>query len=335
MLLDRLGRPLSDLRLSVTDRCNFRCPYCMPRGAPGSSSFLPKAEILSFEELVTVASVFSELGVRKIRVTGGEPLLRRDLPQLIERLRALDVELALTTNGVLLPRFARDLRSAGLERVTVSLDALDGRVFQAMSDAPGISPEDVLAGIEAAEQAGFSSLKINCVVRRGVNDAEVPKLIEHFARTQHVVRFIEYMDVGTQNGWRRTEVLPTFELQRKLEELGELIPLPRAWASDVAEEYRFRGARIGFISSVSAPFCGNCSRARVAADGGVYGCLFGPRLFDLKPILRGVGEPTSELRETIARFWSARADRYSEERSTSKRLPVVLSARAEMSRLGG
>ena len=305
----------------------------MPRGAAGS--FLPKKEILSFEELLVVARVFRELGVRKIRLTGGEPLLRRDLPRLVERLRALDVELALTTNGVLLPRFARELREAGLNRVTVSLDALDARVFQAMSDAPGFGPEDVLAGIEAAERSGFAVLKINCVVRRGVNDWEVPKLIEHFARTPHVLRFIEYMDVGTQNGWRRSEVLSTAELQRKLEELGELIPLPRVQASDVATEYQFRGARIGFISSVSAPFCGNCSRARVAADGGLYGCLFGSRMLDLKPILRGRGDAERELRETIASYWGARADRYSEERSKQRRLPVVAGARAEMSRLGG
>lgn len=335
MLLDRLGRPLSDLRLSVTDRCNFRCPYCMPRGAPGSSSFLPKKEILSFEELTLVARVFRELGVRKIRLTGGEPLLRRDLPRLVERLRALDVELALTTNGVLLPRFARELRQAGLDRVTVSLDALDGQVFQAMSDAPGFGPADVLAGIEAAERAGFTVLKINCVVRRGVNDSEVPRLIEHFTRTPHVLRFIEYMDVGTQNGWRRSEVLPTAELQRKLEELGELIPLPRERASDVAEEYQFRGARLGFISSVTAPFCGSCSRARVAADGGLFGCLFGPRLVDLKPILRGSADSERELADTIARYWRARADRYSEERSKQRRLPLAWGARAEMSRLGG
>lgn len=308
----------------------------MPRESTSASSFLPKAEILTFEELVSAAEVFIGLGVRKIRITGGEPLLRRDLASLIERLAALDVTLALTTNGVLLDRFASSLKRAGLHRITVSLDALEPDVFQRMSDAPGWTPEDVLSGIRAAERAGFESIKVNCVVRRGINEHQVKPLLEHFSGTGVVVRFIEYMDVGTQNGWNRTEVVTTAELLRALEEDGELSRVPRERESDVAEEYLWKGSRVGFISSVSAPFCGNCSRARLTADGAVYSCLFGQRSLDARAILRaGGGDPKGALKLAMVNFWGERAERYSEERSEQKRLPVLGAGRAEMSRLGG
>jgi len=337
-LLDRRGRALRDLRLSVTDRCNFRCRYCLPRESTGKLSFLPKSELLSFEELERVAAAFVQLGVKKIRLTGGEPLLRRELPRLVERLRTLGVELALTTNGVLLKEQARALRDAGLGRLTVSLDALTPEVFQALADAPGFGPADVLEGIEAAERAGFGPIKVNCVVKRSTNLGEVLPLARHFQGSGHELRFIEYMDVGTVNDWRSNEVVPSHELIERLSALGPLARLGRNGKSDVAQLYELPGLRLGLISSVTEPFCGDCSRARVTADGKLYTCLFGSTFIDLRSSLRespSALEPHA-LRARLERAWRNRSDSYSEERAArpAHRLPVV-SPRVEMARIGG
>lgn len=339
---DRLHRPLFDLRVSVTDRCNFRCTYCMPREKVEGASFLPRAELLSFEEITRAASVFVSLGVRKIRLTGGEPLLRRELPSLVRMLRSLDVELALTTNGVLLPQLAAPLKEAGLHRLTVSLDALDPRVFQKVCDAPGFGPEDVLSGIQAARDAGFESIKINCAVRRGENEGDVAKLARHFAGSGHIVRFIEFMDVGTRNGWDRSAVVLASEIRALLSEVDELLPLPPNYRGEVAQRYTYKSGKgeIGIIASVSEPFCGDCSRARMSADGRLYACLFARDGFDFRAALRG-GSSEEELRGTVTKWWRARDDRYSELRTHgtspsngARHLPVA-DGKVEMSFIGG
>lgn len=312
---DQLGRALSDLRMSVTDRCNFRCTYCMPRETVESASFLPRDALLSFEEITRTAEVFVGLGVRKLRLTGGEPLLRRELPRLVKMLSGLGVEIALTTNGVLLPKLAAELKESGLHRLTVSLDALDPTVFQTICDAPGFGPEDVLAGIEAAEGAGFESIKINCAVRRGENESEVPKIARHFAKSPHIVRFIEFMDVGTRNGWEMHQVVSATEIRTLLSEVDELVPLPQNYRGEVARRYRYAHGQgeVGIIASVSEPFCGDCSRARMSADGSLYKCLFASTGYDFRAALRA-GKSTSELGEVVSNWWAARTDRYSEVR---------------------
>jgi cyclic pyranopterin phosphate synthase len=267
---DALGRVLGDLRISVIDRCNFRCPYCMPEEAyPDDHAFLRARDRLDFDEIERIARVFVSLGVRKLRLTGGEPLLRRDLPGLVARLAAIEgvADLALTTNGVLLPRLAQTLRDAGLQRVTISMDSADPEVFRRMSGGRGELAQ-VEAAIAAAERAGFPPLKINCVVMRGVNDAGVPDLVARFRGTGHVVRFIEYMDVGTLNGWRGDRVVPGAELVQRIAARWPLEPLPRNAAS-TSRRWRFRdgAGEVGFINSVTEPFCGGCTRARLAADG--------------------------------------------------------------------
>jgi len=323
---------LRDLRISVTDRCNFRCPYCMPREIFGDSwSFLPRAEILSFEEIERLARVFVELGVRKLRLTGGEPLLRRDIDRLVRGLAALpDVDLALTTNGSLLDQHAERLRAAGLGRITVSLDALDDAAFHRLNDAP-FDVASVLRGIAAAERAGFSPLKINAVVVRGVNDDAVLPLVERFRGSGHVLRFIEYMDVGTTNGWRRDQVVPASELVGLIGRAHPLEPIAPAYRGEVARRWRFRdgGGEIGFIASVSEPFCGDCTRARLSAEGRLFTCLFARSGHDLRGPLRS-GESDAQLADRIARIWSGRGDRYSELRSAA-----TAASRPEMSYLGG
>lgn len=319
----------------MTDRCNFRCRYCLPREA--APPFLERKELLTFEELVVVAGVFRVLGARKFRLTGGEPLLRRGLPRLIEKLQPLGAELALTTNGTLLEQSALELRRAGLERLTVSLDSLDERQFQALSDAPGFSSGGVLRGIERAAEVGFSNIKINCVLKRSVNFDQVFPLLDHFKGRGIVVRFIEYMDVGTLNAWRREEVVRTAEVQALLEQRGSLVPLGALRVGEVAQRYTFDGQEIGFISSVSDPFCGDCGRVRLSAEGRLFGCLFAAEGLDLKGVLRG--QTAELLEERIREFWKVRADRYSELRAgegpeRSKRLPL-LTSRAQMSYLGG
>lgn len=332
---DALGRTLADLRISVIDRCNFRCPYCMPEETyPEDHAFLRARDRLDFDEIERIARVFVSLGVRKLRLTGGEPLLRRDLPQLVARLAAIDGvgDLALTTNGALLPRFAQPLRDAGLERITLSMDSADAEVFRRMSGGRGELAQ-VEAAIAAAEDAGFAPLKINCVVMRGVNDGGVLDLVERFRGTGHVVRFIEYMDVGTVNGWRGDRVVPGAELVERIGARWPLEPLPRSPAS-TARRWRFRdgGGEIGFINSVTEPFCGGCTRARLSADGKLYTCLFAHTGHDLRALLRAGGSDDG-LRATVAGIWSHRGDRYSERRAELRAAGVL--EHVEMYRIGG
>ncbi|MDR3387726.1 MAG: GTP 3',8-cyclase MoaA [Rudaea sp.] len=315
---DRLQRPLHDLRISVIDRCNFRCPYCMPEDQYAQDHvFLAKDQRLRFEEIERLARTFVTLGVRKLRLTGGEPLLRRELPELVRMLaRIPQVEdLAMTTNGVLLPRMAPALRAAGLQRLTVSLDTLDAATFRHLSGGRG-EVDEVLAGIAAAEAAGFAHLKLNCVVMRDVNDMQVLDLVERFRGSGHIVRFIEYMDVGTINGWRGDLVVPSAELHARIHARWPLAPLQRGYRGEVAQRYAFAdgAGEIGFISSVSQPFCGDCTRARLSADGKLYTCLFARTGLDLRGPLRA-GADDAELVEAIAARWSQREDRYSERRA--------------------
>ncbi|MHA3774677.1 GTP 3',8-cyclase MoaA [Verrucomicrobiota bacterium sgz303538] len=333
-LPDRLGRPLRDLRISVTDRCNFRCAYCMPREVFGRDyPFLPRAEILSFEEITRLARVFVSLGVEKIRLTGGEPLLRRDLEQLISQLSAISGlrDLTLTTNGSLLEKKAQSLRYAGLKRVTVSLDSLNEETFRTMNDVE-LSPERVVRGIDAALVAGFGPIKINMVVKRGVNDDEVVDMAQRFQGAEYILRFIEYMDVGNTNGWRMTDVVPAAEIVERISRVLPLEELPPNYQGEVARRFRHRigGGEIGVITSVTQPFCGDCSRARLSSDGKLFTCLFAATGRDLRQALRS-GATDEELAALVRGIWSSRTDRYSELRS-NQTAPV---RKAEMSMLGG
>ncbi|MES2858520.1 MAG: GTP 3',8-cyclase MoaA [Pseudomonadota bacterium] len=312
---DRLGRPLRDLRLSVIEACNFRCPYCMPADRIADDHGLDAASRMSFDEIETLVRGFARLGVSKLRLTGGEPLLRKALPELIARLAKIGgiEDIALTTNGSLLERHARALRASGLTRITVSLDTLDATTFSALSGGRG-RLEDVLAGIDAARAAGFAPIKLNCVVQRGVNDAGVEALAA-FAREQgHLLRFIEYMDVGTCNGWSRERVVTSAELRDRLHARWPLRPLDPNYRGEVASRYAYAdgGGEVGFVSSVSTPFCGDCHRARVSADGTLYTCLFAASGQPLRPLLE-LGE--AGLADAVAALWARRIDRYSELRS--------------------
>jgi cyclic pyranopterin phosphate synthase len=334
---DTLGRPLRDLRISVMDRCNFRCPYCMPREQyPDSYRFLKTAERLSFEEIVRLTRLFVRLGVRKLRLTGGEPLLRANLADLIGDLTTISgvEDVALTTNGVLLSRHAAELKAAGLHRITVSLDSLDPQVFARMSGGFG-GIEDVLDGIEHAIDAGLAPIKVNAVVQRGVNDHTILDLVGRFRGTGVIVRFIEYMDVGNRNHWRQELVVPSRELVARIGERWPLEPLQRNYRGEVAERYRFADGQgeIGFISSVTQPFCGDCSRARLSSDGVLYTCLFATRGMSLRDVLRA-GASDEELLELIGRLWGARADRYSELRASLRRAAAD-QRKIEMYYLGG
>jgi len=326
---------MRDLRISVTDRCNFRCPYCMPQEVFGEAyRFLPKAEILTFEEIERLAGVAISLGVRKLRITGGEPLLRADLPRLIARLAALPgaEDLSLTTNGSLLAGFARALREAGLLRVTVSLDSLDPEVFKAMSGRRAdVAP--VLEGIRAAEEAGLSPVKINCVVRRGVNDHTLLDLARRFRGSGHIVRFIEFMDVGTLNGWRMDEVVPAREIVAMLSAAFPLEPLDANYPGEVAERWRYRDGmgEIGVIASVTQPFCRGCTRARLSPEGRLVTCLFATGGLDLRGPMRA-GASDAELAAMVGGAWGGRTDRYSEERTAGT---IRREGRIEMFRIGG
>ncbi len=328
---DTLGRPLRDLRISVTDRCNFRCVYCMPKEVFGRDyRFLERRELLTFEELGRLARVFVHEGVEKIRITGGEPLLRRDLERLIATLAALDVDLTLTTNGSLLARKARVLADAGLRRVTVSLDSLDDEAFRAMNDVE-FPVQRVLEGIDAAAAAGLP-VKVNAVIKRGVNEGSILELARHFKGTPHVLRFIEYMDVGHTNGWRLDEVVPAAEIVRAIDEVFSLERVEPTYRGEVARRWRYRDGtgEIGVIASVTEPFCGNCTRARISAEGKLYTCLFSIRGHDLRALLRS-GASDDDLRDAVGVIWSRRSDRYSEVRSErTVELPKV-----EMSYIGG
>ncbi|HUF79202.1 MAG TPA: GTP 3',8-cyclase MoaA [Thermoanaerobaculia bacterium] len=332
-LRDRLGRPVRDLRISVTDRCNFRCRYCMPREVFGPGfEFLPRAEILHFGEIRQLAGVFRRFGVRKLRLTGGEPLLRRELPRLVAMLAGSGgFEIALTTNGSLLAEQAAALAAAGLDRVTVSLDSLDPEVFARMNDTP-VPVERVLEGIEAAAAAGLGPVKINCVVRRGVNDHTLLGLARRFRGTGHVLRFIEFMDVGSTNAWRMAEVVPGAEVVARIAAEMPLEPLEPSYAGEVARRFRYRdgAGEIGVITSVTHPFCGACTRARLSAEGRLYTCLFATRGTDLKtPLREGAGD--DELAALIAGVWKARDDRYSELRTEA----TAARPKVEMSYIGG
>ena len=331
---DSFDRPLRDLRVSVTDRCNFRCVYCMPREVFGPSfQFLDRDEILTYEEIVRLARLFIAQGVEKIRVTGGEPLVRRGLPLLIKQLAALDglLDLTLTTNGALLPAQAGPLREAGLERITVSLDSVDDPTFRAMNDVD-VGVDVVLAGIDAARDAGLWPIKVNAVVKRGLNDHTIVGLARHFHGTGIIVRFIEYMDVGTTNGWVLDHVVPATEIVERIDAELPLEPLDPNYRGEVARRYRYRdgGGEIGVITSITQPFCGDCTRARLSPEGELYTCLFGATGFDLRALLRG-GAGDDELGDAIARVWRIREDRYSDLRTEA----TDELERVEMSHIGG
>jgi cyclic pyranopterin phosphate synthase len=346
---DQLGRPLRDLRISVTDRCNFRCTYCMPRDVFGQNyPFLPRASILTFEEITCLARAFTHLGVEKLRLTGGEPLLRRGLEKLVAMLAAIDGvrDLALTTNGALLAEKAGALRAAGLRRLTVSVDSLVPSTFAAMNDV-GFPLSRVLEGIAAAGAAGFRPIKINVVIKRGVNDTEVVDIVRHFAGPEYIVRFIEYMDVGNSNGWRMNDVVPASEILARIREEIALDPLASNYPGEVAQRFRLQtGAEIGVIASVTQPFCGGCSRARLSADGHLFTCLFASKGIDLRQLVRKKSPTPLEenddqhdhlaLIHHLKEVWTTRADRYSELRGSAHERPSSPPPRkAEMSLLGG
>lgn len=315
---DTRRRPLRDLRISVMDRCNFRCPYCMPRDTfHDKYRFLGSSERLSFEEIVRLARLFVRQGVRKLRLTGGEPLLRANIADLVGDLTTIGgiEDIALTTNGVLLAQHAVELKAAGLKRITVSLDSLDPEVFKRMSGGLG-GVEDVLGGIDHARRAGLAPIKINAVIQRGINEHTVLDLVEHFRGTGVIVRFIEYMDVGNRNDWRPELVVPSQELLRRIAERWPLEPRQRQYRGEVAQRYVFADGEgeLGFISSVTQPFCGDCSRARLSSDGILYTCLFASQGTSLRDALRG-GASDDALLELIGRVWTGRTDRYSEQRA--------------------
>jgi len=332
---DTLNRPLRDLRISITDRCNFRCTYCMPKEVFGRKyRFLPRNEVLSFEEIARLARIFVGAGVEKIRLTGGEPTVRRDLPKLIEMLARIDglQDLTMTTNGSRLVYMAEALKAAGLNRITVSLDSLDDAVFRAMNDAD-FPVSRVLEGIEAAAKVGLSPIKINMVVKKGVNDHSLVDLARHFKGSGHIVRFIEYMDVGNSNGWRLDDVVPAAQTVAMIDREFPLEPLGPQYRGEVASRWRYQdgSGEIGVIASVSQPFCRDCTRARLSADGKLYTCLFASIGRDLRPLLRS-GKSDGEIAAFLAKVWSVRRDRYSEQRSLDT---PGLRQKVEMSYIGG
>jgi cyclic pyranopterin phosphate synthase len=331
---DTLGRSLATLRISITDRCNFRCVYCMPKEVYGRDyRFLERAELLTFEEIERLARAFAANGVRAIRLTGGEPLVRRGVETLIERLADVPgiEDIALTTNGAALAQKAQALADAGLKRVTVSLDSVDDVTFRAMNDV-GFPVARVLAGVDAAAEAGLP-VKINAVVKRGVNDEDVVELARTFRGTGHTIRFIEYMDVGSTNGWRLDDVVPAEEIVRRIDDAWPLEPVGRTRPDEPATRWRYRdgAGEIGVIASVTQPFCGGCTRARLSAEGRLYTCLFANRGHDLRALVRDPEQTDAALEQAIARLWRGRSDRYSELRTEeTARAPKV-----EMSAIGG
>jgi GTP 3',8-cyclase len=329
--LDTFGRPLRDLRISVTDRCNFRCTYCMPKEVYGRDHrFLDRRELLSFEEIVRVTGQFVALGTRKLRITGGEPLVRRDLERLIAMLAPLGAELTLTTNASLLAAKAESLAAAGLHRITVSLDALDDATFRAMNDVD-FPVERVLGGIDAAAAAGLP-VKVNAVVKRGVNEDQIVPMAAFFRERGHTLRFIEFMDVGHTNGWRLDDVVPAKEIVALLDDAFGVEPADPAYRGEVAQRWRYRDGRgeVGVIASVTQPFCGDCTRARISAEGKLFTCLFSVRGHDLRALIRG-GASDEELAAKVASIWGGRADRYSDLRSAA----TTGLQKVEMSYIGG
>jgi cyclic pyranopterin phosphate synthase len=339
---DALARPLHDLRISVTDRCNFRCVYCMPKEVFDKDyAYLPHSSLLSFEEITRVARLFIAHGVEKIRLTGGEPLLRKDLERLVGMLRELQtpsgrpLDLTLTTNGSLLGRKARALKDAGLDRVTVSLDAIDDVTFRRMNDVD-FSVRDVLDGIEAAHAVGLGPIKVNMVVKRGWNDAEILPMARHFKGTPFILRFIEYMDVGASNGWNMDEVIPSAEVVRLIGAEMPLEPIDPNYSGETAQRWRYAdgGGEVGFISSVTQAFCHDCSRIRLSTEGKLYTCLFATRGHDLRALLRE-GRSDLEISNAVAQLWRARTDRYSETRTINTAGIQRGGKKVEMSYIGG
>ena len=332
-IADTFGRPLRDLRISVTDRCNFRCVYCMPREIFGRDyPFLQRDELLTFEEIYRLARIFVGYGVQKIRLTGGEPLARRDLEKLVEILGSLsELDLTMTTNGSLLPQKAKALKEAGLKRITVSLDSLDDEVFRAMNDVD-FPVAGVLEGIEAAKVVGLTPIKINMVVKRGVNESSILPMARYFRGAAYILRFIEYMDVGATNGWRLEDVVPAREIIAMLSAEMALEPIEPNYRGEVARRWRYRdgSGEIGIIASVTQPFCGDCTRARLSAEGKLFTCLFSNQGYDLRALLRS-GASDAEVSTAIASIWRGRDDRYSEIRSSE----TVGVTKVEMSYIGG
>jgi cyclic pyranopterin phosphate synthase len=333
---DARQRPIRDLRISVTDRCNFRCVYCMPREVFGPDhEFLPRAELLTYEEIGRLARSFAAIGVRKFRLTGGEPLIRRDLERLVDLLASIDGvdDVSLTTNGSLLSKEkAATLKAAGLRRITVSLDALDDKSFMAMNDV-NYPVQKVLDAIDNAEAAGLHPVKINVVVKKGVNDHSIVPLVRYFHGSRHIVRFIEYMDVGRSNGWRMDEVVTAAEIARRISAEFPIEPVAANYHGEVAQRWRYLdgGGEVGIVSSVTQPFCSACSRARLSARGELFTCLFAARGHDLRGLVRDQDLTDQEIREHLAAIWSARNDRYSEIRSEN----TVVLPKVEMSYIGG
>ena len=338
-VLDRLHRPLRDLRISVTDRCNFRCVYCMPREIFGPGYvFLPRKDLLTLEEIARVAQVFAALGMRKVRITGGEPLIRRNLEHLIEMIDATEgvQDISLTTNGSMLTADrAVSLKQAGLKRLTISLDALDDATFKSINDVD-YPASRVLDGIDNARAVGFSDIKVNAVVRRGLNEHAVLDLAKHFRHSGCIVRFIEYMDVGETNGWNLDDVIPAADLVDRIDALYPLEAVSPNYPGEVAKRWRYRdgAGEIGFITSVTQSFCGECSRARLSAVGELYTCLFGTQGHDLRSLLRS-GADDAQLLQAVSEIWQGREDRYSELRATATNVPVTGQAKVEMSHIGG
>jgi cyclic pyranopterin phosphate synthase len=334
-LVDAFGRPLRDLRISVTDRCNFRCTYCMPKEVFGHDyRFLDRRELLDFEEITRLARAAVSLGVHKLRLTGGEPLIRRGIEDLVAMLSELDAEVTLTTNASLLPRKAQALKDAGLDRITVSLDSMDDSTFRAMNDVD-FPVERVLDGIEAAHAAGLP-VKVNSVIKRGVNENEIVALARHFRGTPHILRFIEYMDVGATNGWRMDDVVSAAEI---VELIGAEFPVEPAEANyrgEVAKRWRYKDGKgeIGIIASVTQPFCGDCTRSRISAEGKLYTCLFAVRGHDLRALIRS-GATDEEIAARLAEIWRVRGDRYSELRAQNTVDPAIGERKVEMSYIGG
>jgi len=332
-LTDTFNRPLRDLRISVTDRCNFRCVYCMPKEVFGPDyQFLHRDQILTFEEITRLARIFVDHGVRKVRLTGGEPLVRRDLPVLVSMLAQIpDLDLTLTTNGALLPRHARSLKDAGLKRVTVSLDSLDDATFKVMNDVD-FPVEKVLEGMDAAAEVGLGPIKVNMVVKRSLNQDSILPMARYFRDKGYILRFIEYMDVGHSNGWRMDEVVPAAEIIKMINAEMPVEPLDPNYHGEVAERWRYKdgSGEFGVIASVTQAFCNTCSRARLTAEGKLFTCLFGIKGHDLRDLLRS-GATDEEISQMISRVWSKRTDRYSELRSEN----TIALPKVEMSHIGG
>jgi len=334
-LVDAFGRPLRDLRISVTDRCNFRCTYCMPKEVFGHDyRFLDRKELLDFEEITRVARAAVSLGVQKLRLTGGEPLIRRDVERLIAMLSELDAEVTLTTNASLLPRKAQALKDAGLDRITVSLDSMDDATFRAMNDVD-FPVGRVLEGIEAAHAVGLP-VKVNSVVKRGVNEKEIVPLARYFRDTPHVLRFIEYMDVGATNGWRMDDVISAAEIVKLIDAEFPIEPAEANYRGEVAKRWRYTDGKgeIGIIASVTQPFCGDCTRSRISAEGKLYTCLFAVRGHDLRALIRS-GATDDQLAAKLAEIWHVRGDRYSELRSQNTVDPAIGERNVDMSYIGG